>query len=705
MQNLINKLKTILLITILSGIGFGANATTSLRVQNPDYWSSQYGEMENIALEIYPQGIYTQVNVYITFNDGLYQNYYYAELGDSIEVQYFFDLPSDALVTDSWLWVDDEVVIADIQNRYSAQETYEGIVNRRKDPSILYKNSATQYELRVYPLVSGESRKVMFTYLVPNTWSGDKVSTNIPLNFLNVNRTTDVHVRVHETADWSSPEISGYTNSAYSDTEDSYTYSFVPESDLGSSLTISYDNPSVNGVYIQTFQKSDQEKYYQLALDPQAFLTVQDTNHIAIVFDHVDYNTSHSQSTVWNETREALKVSLNEHDYFNIFYTKFNTKSASDEWILATDDNIDSVFNEHWNSSPLSSHSNISSAIGTVIDFMDEQHQDGEILFVSSSSDYSNYNESSQFIDDYNSLNSPYELLIANYRTVSNYNVGYFYLSGTYYYGNDYLYNQIAVSSNGSHEKIGGQDFRSFISDMINSTSTSIETFDVSLDIGYFGFNYAEYEPNGSELYLNSTFTQIGKYIEEGDFRVKLVAEYNGEIHAKSVTISNPNQDVDSATFQIWSDHYMNERSASGDLVDVEAQSISSRVLSTQTAFLALDPNEFDDVEVCDDCDYVSSTEDVMAESTIGLTVYPNPVEEAMNLTINLPQGYADLNAKVQLLSLDGIVLHEWGLAASDLDEELELMLNELGYELEKGTYLVNVQVGALTQSIRISKI
>ena len=93
--------------------------------------------IEEAVVSVHPKGIYMEVG---HIPDVLCaRGVLFCSAQDTLEVEYFFSLPDGAVVTDSWLWVEDVIIRADIQDAWTAQETYENIVRRRRDPSILYK--------------------------------------------------------------------------------------------------------------------------------------------------------------------------------------------------------------------------------------------------------------------------------------------------------------------------------------------------------------------------------------------------------------------------------------------------------------------------------------------------------------------------------------------------------------------------------------
>jgi len=161
-----------------------ALAYSSLGVSDPkNWWKYGRGQIQESTITLTPKGIYTEVGMYFTFSTKATA---YTSPQDTLEVVYKFDLPEGSIVIDSWLWVNDVIVKADIIDRWTARSIYEGIVKRRQDPSILMKNGSNNYELRVFPMAGNQTRKVKITFLLLNKWNPDGSSyINLPLSLLN----------------------------------------------------------------------------------------------------------------------------------------------------------------------------------------------------------------------------------------------------------------------------------------------------------------------------------------------------------------------------------------------------------------------------------------------------------------------------------------------------------------------------------------
>jgi Ca-activated chloride channel family protein len=133
------------LIVILAGL-LPLAAQNTLWINDPTYtWNWQNGKITDASLSVHPKGLYVEYGLYLTFS-GSTTNF---AQNSNLEVVLDFELPKGAIVLDSWLWVGEDIVQGKLIDRWSASQIYEGIVNRRREPSLLLNTSDTQYELRV----------------------------------------------------------------------------------------------------------------------------------------------------------------------------------------------------------------------------------------------------------------------------------------------------------------------------------------------------------------------------------------------------------------------------------------------------------------------------------------------------------------------------------------------------------------------------
>lgn len=81
-------------------------------------------------------------------------------VADSLEMSSGFQLPFDAAATGLWLWVGDQKQTAYVMDRWLAQQQYSQIVGARRDPVLLETWGNGSYNIRLFPLKSGETRKM-----------------------------------------------------------------------------------------------------------------------------------------------------------------------------------------------------------------------------------------------------------------------------------------------------------------------------------------------------------------------------------------------------------------------------------------------------------------------------------------------------------------------------------------------------------------
>ena len=163
---------------------FGHN---QLRVGDPrNSWQTYQGTIEEVSLTVAPKGLFMEYGLTLTFSS---RGTVWTQVKDTLEVTLNFDLPENAMITDSWLWFGKDTIKAVILDRWTASSIYESIVQRRRDPSILFKQSANQYELRIFPMAGNETRKVKITYLMPVSWNKYNISTSLPFPILKTSLT------------------------------------------------------------------------------------------------------------------------------------------------------------------------------------------------------------------------------------------------------------------------------------------------------------------------------------------------------------------------------------------------------------------------------------------------------------------------------------------------------------------------------------
>lgn len=169
-------------------------ATFDLTINEPATWGATpvQGAIDEATITLKPSGAYIEVGLYMTFSAKGTQ---YAGSWNPLEVTLNFELPEGAIMYDSWLWVNQDIIQGIIIAEEDARDAYEAIVPDPSappvltDPSLLTKDG-NQYQLRVYPMLANASnndpnrwmltRRVKLSYLVPATWNKDEILAQLP---------------------------------------------------------------------------------------------------------------------------------------------------------------------------------------------------------------------------------------------------------------------------------------------------------------------------------------------------------------------------------------------------------------------------------------------------------------------------------------------------------------------------------------------
>ena len=689
-----------LLFLLISVDLFGYNYLT---VSDPrSSWYAYQGTIEEASLSVRPKGIYLEYGLYLTFSSrGTYLN----SSQDTLEVVLNFDLPEGAIVTDSWLWIGNDIVRAKILDKWSASSIYEGIVKRRRDPSILSKQSANHYELRVFPMVGNGTRKVKITYLMPAKWDKSNITADLPTAIINTSMNKPPYLSLFAFTDstYTTPDIVNDEKIQFTSETDSvfgdFKKALVDQSDYDKNLKIGYTNPMKKGLFFSKFQQGN-EGVYQLAVLPDAFLEAANIRKTAILVDYDISNTTIAISELLNTLKNEMLNYLNEKDSFNLIFSNLTISRFSEKWVSASKTNIENAFISL--SDPLSTYSNLPALLGNGIDFIKKNSNDGKIILVSNSDSYGEYQIANKLINDLVALMNPkIQIHISDYQTL---NFPYYYINNTYYTGNGYLYDKLSRITLGSfHRQTDGLSVSEIIDRSFQYIGGAITLFDLYTRM-QSGLCHSRYNLTGDNniAYLSDPLIQVGKFKGTFPFKVEISGEYNNEIFSKEFEIQENEALISDSTSQIiWTGQYIKDlesgQQTNNIINEIIYNSLNDRVLSLYTSFLCLE----DTAMFCNNCQdetiLIGIDEIKLIQDSI--IVYPNPFEE--RLTIELICANPGKNGKLAIYNVTGTLIHQFDLAGSISGKNIFTWNSE---NLSSGIYLLIYQNEKTSKTLKLIK-
>lgn len=89
--------------------------------------------------------------------------------GQRLEGVFYFPLPPDASISGFGMWIDGELIEADIVEKQRARDIYETILHERRDPGLLEWMGGNTFKARVFPIFAHSEKriKITFTQVLP----------------------------------------------------------------------------------------------------------------------------------------------------------------------------------------------------------------------------------------------------------------------------------------------------------------------------------------------------------------------------------------------------------------------------------------------------------------------------------------------------------------------------------------------------------
>jgi hypothetical protein len=699
--------KTVLLTILIFAALINANAWNNLRIIDPmNPWYDLPSRISQADITFHPKGTFMEVGMYLTFATDEDQ----PDSSVQLEAIYNFDLPANALISDSWLWIDGDAEKALILDRWTASAIYEGVVERRRDPSILTKIGPTSYELRVYPLTSNTPRKVKITYLVPANWSASQVSVQVPVTQLMVGWQMPENVNIFTQSDavWQNPTLKSDTViELISITESDYPVNLgatvILEESINN-LTLAFDTPMQNGLFVNHHPEGN-AGYYQLALLPSAVLDVDEPKKICFL---VDYRGS--QGSLAAILESTIRNYLSETDSFNIMVSGIEIEKASTGWLPAHDDTISNVFGS------LGDLTNSYTVLPMLIaEGMKFTGREGSLLIISDDYSITGNTEANQLIQDLGAY-KPWPVV-----HVLDLNLYYYgiWIGGRNYYGNEYFYGLLTRQTNGNYLSLrNGRDISQNLEELVQSAGGFISSFDLYTTLEQ-GFCYSRYNTGliGSTAYLNRPILQVGRYNGNFPFKIILSGVYNDQAFSEEVSIQSEDISLsDTVAKQIWSGMYiqsLEQSPTSNELIgEIISESLENRILTYYTAFLTLEPGMV--VEEIDEEDQfreeaLVDVEDVLSPlAAISLAAYPNPFSTEITFKLEIPSDEYDENASLRIYNTSGQLVRIINLSEYPEEEQIAITWDGKdgsGEEIEQGIYVVRYLSKHAAKTIRIVKV
>lgn len=619
-----------------------AYAEFSLLINNPQFqWQKKtQGFITNPDLVITPRGVYAEMEFTFTINC---QNNY--NVKDTLEAVLNFELPANSFVHDSWLWLDANTIIqADIMERGRGIAIYEGIVRRRRDPSLLVKTGENSYSLSVFPLTTAYPRQVKIVYSVPFNWLTDRVNIPLPTGILNtslVKPPLTVHVR--NDANYIQPS---FTEQAYgsfvTSTSTGLDNLSIPYTAYEEDLTLNYQPVMNNGTLLYTFPTNINEGIYQLVVNPANVLGQAAAKNFVIILDHdnIGINTIYDFDKVKNYVHSLLRNNANPTDSFNIFYVDATNvvRQTSAGWSAADAASVSTAFNSLPNAINSNNKLKYEELLKAALAFCKTKPGNAaQAILISNSTTLNNQTLADTTFNRINAFLGGF----TNKVHIINNSAQAQWSGGVTHIGNELFYSKLAITSGGSFYKYTSSvyvnskyqytlDVKNILEQTYRQAGTNLSSFGITLPLSG-GFIYSMYDVTRLNRFSTSTpYVETGKFVGSiGSGNVDVALLTGSGLVSAQLPLSSVAAGWDHSR-KAWNYLYIDEMKGMNGMgsytVEMIDSSIRNRVLCDLTVFLAIETG---------DTIYASANElDVEEIKQVSLVTkcYPNPFIDQLTI-------------------------------------------------------------------------
>ncbi|MBE2190276.1 MAG: T9SS type A sorting domain-containing protein [Desulfobulbaceae bacterium] len=706
-----------LLLAFLLSICSGFAQNTSIKLIDPQRsWMSSKAVMDSLTVVIQPNGGYTQISYLINISTS---GTIFDKKSDTVEIESFFTLPEEAIVVDSWLWVEDTLVYADLIDRWTASQIYENIVKRvRRDPSLFLKNSPTAYEFRLFPLVGTTHRKFLISFMIPNRIENDKFKFEIPkIWFTQTTMPNNMKIVFINRNDVNNLYVSNDMDLPMNDDNDMffghYKSAVIPMQNFLSYNTYGYKSNFKDGISITNYNVAG-EKYYHMIMDLNTLTPNRKALKHLVLFEYVNGKSKISFENTIQPFLDALDITYSAGDSINIMYCDMisDVKLLFPDFIEVNPESIGKLKSEFQKvQSKISRSAFLPLLLNNAVSLLQTTDTTGSVVVFSNNDELGSLDIANTFIKlimDKSKGKIPFYFLDHGSTSNKKYSI-----NSVNYIGNEYLYINLSRATKGEYYNIwsNANSIGNLFSIFFNGVNTSYK------DLNYYiltsdGFVYQTFEPYKSILSSKGMLSSLGKYVGGPDFIIRLTFMLDDKPHIKEVKITDDVIIKSNALPQIWVGNHLKYLEAiakpnNSTVQDIIKISMDNRVLSLYTAFLALEPwmreillggDDPDDPGLSDIDDEIE-----ILNSELGISAHPNPAMINTNLIFNSP---LETNiTSIDIYDLNGSVIRKLNVPTHSIKGEYIIfwdLLDDFGRPVPEGAYFVIVNVGLKSFSHKI---
>ena len=681
-----------------------AGNNNSYMVHHANWWNTKANDnLSDVLMEVTPKGLYADVQLTFTLNGTAITT----GPNDSLQGIINFELPPNSFIYDSWLWLNDSVIIrAAMIERGQAVQIYSGYIQRKQDPSLLVKTGTNTYQLNVFPITNSFARKVKISFSTLMKQVDGKAMLTLPTDLLtSSNVDPDITLTINSGNGYAQPyfEEANYSNLIVTSQGNADVLS-VPAGVYSAEKELTLVYYTGTGPRLTIYPTGQFEGVYELQM-PAENTTVA-PRHLNFILDHRPLTTSYSYTEIYKfeEIKKYLRTFLLTNcrptDSFNIFYVNNGSVvQAFPTWTAIDGANVSAALGSIPNTIS-SDQSMLQSLLQAGILFgQTKQPAEEHTVFISTNRDYTTLQSTTTF---FNTLSTAVGAFTNKISVISD-------LKGNF---SEILFNNLTAASGGILYKYKSSfydgylnrytydlDVRSILMGILHYMSPGSTSYDVILPVST-GFSYNTYNLSGGNKHFSwQPYCETGQYfgnMSPGFATINYLVQGSVMVHQVPIAVIDTGSKHQKRS---WTNNYLLELESLNNpqlAAEIMDSSVNNRVLCFETAFLALENG--DTIGTEDDTAVVAtSVEETDTKTVSKVKCFPNPF--SANMTIESP----DEIDMVEVFDITGRLV----FCKKDVRSKTFAWngLNSDGQNLNAGIYIIRVKHKGSVDTIKVQKI
>ncbi len=680
-------------------------------------------EMKTLSCEIEVQGLLVETT--ISFQVGLIPHCPYNNncTGDAT-LSWRFGLTEEAVVTGCWMkeYGAADFMEADITDLTGAEERYAQYPGS-KAKLLLRQRMVRQwngsldhsYQMDVAPIQPAREPIFMIRFIAPVIPCYESRRIWLPLGDFSANYPCDVELLYY---DRDNPDqrfnllegMSGYTLSSWTKSAKFHRAVFRPNNIYYSSysdILISAAPESGDRRYLRTFEE-DGDRFYQLSIAPPIEPEDRQPKNILLavdVSDRIGYS-----SAAFQKFKEAVGVSTSARDSITLVFSEFTPTIYDSLFRPVSAARLSTLFGALKSAPTLNTLPHL---LRAAVDLFNRRDKGGEIWFITDAFNQSNPPQAAMEIISQTvcSLNHP-----VVFRILSLYNSWNSQsINGQFYYGNDYLYENLARLSRGSFISLVNTPGYSYLDAMLDCFAPTAAAVDIIAE-PQGGLSYSRFDLNRgrSDFPIHIPYYEIGLYEGGVPFDLRYYGNVDGGLFSKDVSLARVTGDYGwRITADYWFATYIRnlllEPQTHETISYIEDVSVSHSLLTPYSGYVIPAADgviAFKRLEEESELQTVEESTAETASDEFAFSAFPNPFNASITLDLVIPAASATETVIISIVNMLGQTVRTWSMSQAVIKGNVTVRWDsrdDNGFALPSGLYVVAVRAGQWTHNTKIT--